>query len=42
MDSLYWGSVRVSQALALITCLAAAAILVWQHFREHDPEKLMK
>lgn len=42
VDSLYWGSIRVSQVLALITCLAATAILIWQHFREHDPEKLMK
>ena len=42
VDSLYWGSIRVSQALALITCLAATAILIWQHFREHDPAKLMK
>lgn len=41
VDSLYWGSIRVSQALAIVTCLAAAAILVWQHFRPHDPEKLM-
>ena len=42
VDSLYWGSIRVSQVLALITCLAATAILIWQHFREHDPAKLMK
>lgn len=40
MDSLYWGPVRVSQALAAITCLTAVALLVWQSFRPHDPGKL--
>jgi len=40
MDSLYWGSFRVSQVLAAVTCVAAAAVLVWQSFRAHDPEKL--
>ena len=42
VDSLYWGSFRVSQVLAGITCLTASAILVRQHFRPHDPEKLLK
>ena len=40
MDSLYWGPVRVSQVLAAVTCLAAVSILVWQHFKPHDPAKL--
>ncbi len=39
-DSLYWGSFRISQVLAAISCIAAAAILVWQAFRSHDKEKL--
>lgn len=32
-DSLMWGSVRVSQALAAVSCLAAVTILVVKHFR---------
>ena len=40
MDSLYWGNFRVSQVLAVVTCVAAAAILLWQSFRSHDPKKL--
>ena len=32
-DSLMWGSVRVSQALAAISCLAAVTVLVIKHFR---------
>ena len=40
MDSLYWGPFRVSQVLAAVTCLAATSILLWQHFRPHDPAKL--
>ena len=39
-DSLYWGSFRVSQVLAIVTCLAAAAALTYQHFRPHDPAKV--
>ena len=39
-DSLYWGPFRVSQLLAAISCVAAVAILVWQMFRAHNPEKL--
>ena len=40
MDSLYWGSFRVSQVLAGISCVAAVIVLIWQHFREHPKEKL--
>jgi phosphatidylglycerol:prolipoprotein diacylglycerol transferase len=32
-DSLMWGPVRVSQALAAVSCLAAVTILVIKHFR---------
>ena len=39
-DSLYWGSFRVSQLLAAISCVAAAAVLIWNHFRPHDPAAL--
>ena len=39
-DSLYWGPFRVSQMLAALSCVAAVAILAWQGFRAHDPEKL--
>ena len=40
VDSLYWGPFRVSQVLAAVTCLAAVSILLWQHFKSHDPAKL--
>ena len=40
MDSLYWGSFRVSQLLAGISCVAAVIVLIWQHFREHPKENL--
>ena len=40
MDSLYLGPFRVSQLLAAVSCIAAVSILIWQHFRPHDPEKL--
>ena len=40
MDSLYWGSFRVSQVLAGVSCVAAVVVLIWQHFREHPKEKL--
>ena len=40
MDSLYWGPFRVSQWLAGISCIAAAAVLLWQHTRPHDPAKM--
>lgn len=39
-DSLYWGSFRVSQLLAAISCVAATAVLIWQAYRSHDREKL--
>ena len=39
-DSLYWGSFRVSQLLAAVSCIAAVAVLLWQMFRPHDPAKL--
>lgn len=41
VDSLYWGTFRVSQILAAITCLAAAAALTYNHFRPHDPAKVI-
>ena len=40
MDSLYWGSIRVSQLLAAISCFAAATALVILAFRKHDRSKL--
>ena len=40
VDSLWWGPFRVSQVLAAVTCLAAVSILIWQHFKPHDPAKL--
>jgi len=40
MDSLYWGSFRVSQVLAAVGCVAAVAALVFLHFRPHDRENL--
>ena len=40
MDSLWWGPFRVSQLLAAISCIAAAAVLTVQLFRPHDPKKL--
>ena len=40
MDSLYWGSVRVSQLLAGVSCAAAVCILIWQRFRPHDKAEL--
>ena len=39
-DSLYWGSFRVSQVLALVSCLIAVGVLSWQFFRSHKPECL--
>jgi phosphatidylglycerol:prolipoprotein diacylglycerol transferase len=39
-DSLYWGSFRVSQLLAAITCVAAVIVLMAQSMRYHGPEKL--
>ena len=40
MDSLYWGSLRVSQVLAAGTCFIAVAILLFMAFRKHDRAKL--
>lgn len=40
MDSLYWGPIRVSQALAAVSCIAAVSVLLWQQFRPHDPKDL--
>ena len=39
-DSLYIGPFRVSQLLAAVSCIAAVAVLIWQHFRTHGPEAL--
>ena len=39
-DSLYWGPFRVSQLLAAVSCAAAVAVLLWNHFRPQDPAKL--
>ena len=39
-DSLYWGSFRVSQVLALVSCLLAVGVLIWMFFKKHDPENL--
>ena len=41
-DSLYWGAFRVSQLLAAISCLAAAAALLILAMKPHDPNKLYK
>ena len=35
VDSLYWGSFRVSQVLAAVSCIAAAALLLWNRPRSH-------
>ena len=40
VDSLYWGSFRVSQVLAGVTCVAACGVLLWQRFKPQDPAKL--
>ena len=40
MDSLYWGSFRVSQLLAAGSCAVAVTVLLVQAFRPHDPAKL--
>ena len=39
-DSLWWGSFRVSQVLAAVSCLAAVALLLVNAFRPHDPADL--
>ena len=40
VDSLYWGSFRVSQLLAAASCLIAVVVLVVLAFRPHDPAKM--
>ena len=40
VDSLWWGPFRVSQLLAAVTCVTAVSILLWQHFKPHDPRDL--
>ena len=40
VDSLWWGPFRVSQVLAAVTCVAALAVLVWNHFRKHEEKDL--
>ena len=40
VDSLWWGPFRVSQVLAAVTCVSAVSVLVWQHFKPHDPKNL--
>ena len=39
-DSLYWGTWRVSQVLAAVTCFIAVGVLLFNLFRKHDREKL--
>lgn len=38
VDSLYWGSFRVSQLLAAFSFVAAAAVLLWQATRPHPAQ----
>ena len=40
VDSLWWGPFRMSQVLAAVTCVTAVSILIWQHFKPHDPANL--
>ncbi|MBQ4601049.1 MAG: prolipoprotein diacylglyceryl transferase [Oscillospiraceae bacterium] len=40
VDSLYWGSFRVSQVLAAASCVAAVALLVFFGTRKHDSKDL--
>ena len=39
-DSLWLGPIRVSQLLAAVSCVAAAAVLIYRAFRKQSPEKL--
>ena len=41
VDSLYWGPFRVSQLLAAVSCSAAVAVLLYNHFRPQDPANLL-
>ena len=40
MDSLYWGSFRVSQMLALVSCVAAVSVLLWRFFHPGKAQML--
>ena len=40
VDSLWWGPFRVSQVLAAVTCIIGLSVLLYEHFKPHDPEKL--
>ena len=40
-DSLWWGSFRVSQLLAAVSCFAALTALLVLSFRPHDPDKML-
>ncbi|MCD7858599.1 MAG: prolipoprotein diacylglyceryl transferase [Firmicutes bacterium] len=39
-DSLYLGSLRVSQVLAALSCLTATLVLIYNARRKHDPQSL--
>ena len=41
MDSLWWGPFRVSQLLAAVSCIAALAVLLINHFRPHGEDALL-
>ncbi len=40
LDSLYWGSFRVSQLLALLSCAGAVIVLILLGLKKHDPKNL--
>ena len=40
VDSLWWGPFRVSQVLAGISCIIGVSLLLYLHFKPHDPQKL--
>ena len=40
MDSLYWGSFRVSQLVAAASCVVAVVILMLMNLRKHDRSRL--
>ena len=40
VDSLYWGSFRVSQVLAAVSCFAAVVVLVLMYFKPHSSQDL--
>ena len=40
VDSLWWGPFRVSQLLAIVTCVIATGLLIYLNFRKHDPANL--